>query len=403
MLIFMFGMGNAYAADVRLSATGGNGKIDLSWTVNGNLRGVQVMRDTDANPSGRQRLAILAGKVRNYTDNSVANGRQYWYWIKYTDTNRATGNSNAANATAGSNDGSQPIAVTGVTVTPASASLSVGSTSSLTASVQPANASNKGVSWSSSNTGVATVNASGLVAGVSAGNATITAITADGGRTASSSIRVLAAPKPTPIPMPTPIGGNPPEKTVRVFWVHPSDVPADTVHPEGIAKVMKEAQRYYKQELGKTFRLNDPVVEVVAGQHPRSYYENTPQWGEKYWYSVANMQIELLDRFKLGNPDNRWLLVGEISAEGDGAGGGANIGWVMLCQHDADGSIGIGGDMNRWYGGMVHELGHAFGLPDSTYTDGTPMSASFYSYPNTHFTEAQKNAILNGPFGSFLF
>ncbi len=58
--------------------------------------------------------------------------------------------------------------------------------------------------------------------------------------------------------------------------------------------------------------------------------------------------------------------------------------------------------MNRWYGGMVHELGHGFGLPDSTSTDGTPMSASFYSYPNTHFSQAQKNAILAGPYGSFL-
>jgi hypothetical protein len=30
------------------------------------------------------------------------------------------------------------------------------------------------------------------------------------------------------------------------------------------------------------------------------------------------------------------------------------------------------------------------------------MSASFYDYPNTHFSQAQKNAILTGPYGSFL-
>ena len=58
--------------------------------------------------------------------------------------------------------------------------------------------------------------------------------------------------------------------------------------------------------------------------------------------------------------------------------------------------------MNRWYGGMVHELGHAFGLPDSSATDGTPMSASFYSYPNTHFSDAQKTRILGGTYASFL-
>jgi len=206
MFVAMLGMGSAHAADVRLSATGGNGRIDLSWTVTGNLRGVQVMRDTDSNPSGRQRLAILPGKVRIYTDNSVANGRQYWYWIKYTDTNRATGNSNAANAKAGDNGGTQPIAVSGVTVTPSSAALSVGSTANLTASVQPTNASNKGVSWSSSNTRVATVSPSGVVTGVSAGNANVTVTTADGGRTASSSVKVLTTPTPTPTPTPPPNG-----------------------------------------------------------------------------------------------------------------------------------------------------------------------------------------------------
>jgi hypothetical protein len=57
----------------------------------------------------------------------------------------------------------------------------------------------------------------------------------------------------------------------------------------------------------------------------------------------------------------------------------------VLSGHDADGAAGINGAMNRWYGGMVHELGHAFGLPDATSTDGTCMSASLYSYPNSTF------------------
>jgi mannan endo-1,4-beta-mannosidase len=201
----------------------------------------------------------------------------------------------------------------------------------------------------------------------------------------------------------TPINtGNPEHGTVRVFYMHPSDVAYDAAIPEGITGVMQEAQRYFQQELGVTFKLNDPVVEVVEGEQERSYYENTPQWGEPYWYSVANMHIELRRRFDLGAPDNRWVIVGEISAEGEGAGGGANSGWVFLNEHDAEGAAGgRGGSMGRWYGGMVHELGHAFGLPDSTSTDGTPMSASFYSYPDCHFTEAQKSEILNGLYGSF--
>lgn len=150
----------------------------------------------------------------------------------------------------------------------------------------------------------------------------------------------------------------------------------------------------------KIFALQ-AVHSGVNGDQPRSWYENTPNGGDRYWWAVTNMQNEVARKFGLDNPDSRWLNVGEISAEGEGAGGGASPGWVVLSGHDADGAAGTGGQsMNRWYGGMVHEFGHAFGLPDSASTDGTPMSASFYDYPNTHFNQTQKNQILNGPYGS---
>ncbi|MEU6716465.1 cellulose-binding domain-containing protein [Nonomuraea sp. NPDC046802] len=211
-------------------------------------------------------------------------------------------------------------------------------------------------------------------------------------------------PTPTPTVTPTtpPTSGPPPSRTVRVYWLKPADVAYDQRYPDGITKVVQEAQRFFKQELGKTFTLNNPVVEVVNGDQPRTWYENTPNCGDKYWWSVCNMQAELRRKFSLGAPDSRWINVGEISAEGDGAGGGGGNGWVILSGHDADGAAGVNGPMNRWYGGMVHELGHAFGLPDASSTDGTCMSASLYSYPNCHFSQTQKNNMLNGPYGSFL-
>jgi O-glycosyl hydrolase/uncharacterized protein YjdB len=84
------------------------------------------------------------------------------------------------------------VPVTGVSMSPASASVAAGGTAQLTATVAPSTATNKNVSRSSSNTAIATVNASGLVTGVAAGTATITVTTQDGSKTATSAITVTA-------------------------------------------------------------------------------------------------------------------------------------------------------------------------------------------------------------------
>ncbi len=83
-----------------------------------------------------------------------------------------------------------PVAVTGVSVSPTSASVAVNSTTQLTATIAPANATNTNVTWSSSNASVASVSSTGLVTGVAAGTATITVTTQDGGKTATSAITV---------------------------------------------------------------------------------------------------------------------------------------------------------------------------------------------------------------------
>jgi pectate lyase len=84
---------------VRLNAVGGDGKVDLSWDVSGTINSVQVMRDTDSDPNGRGRVALLGGDERSYTDEDVINGTQYWYWIKYTYGDQIVVNSEAGTAT----------------------------------------------------------------------------------------------------------------------------------------------------------------------------------------------------------------------------------------------------------------------------------------------------------------
>lgn len=96
------------------------------------------------------------------------------------------------------------IPATGVSVSPVTASVGIGATTTITATVAPSNASNKTVTWSSNVPGVATVNASGVVTGVAAGNAIITALTQSGGFTASSTVTVTPV-STTPCTNPTAI------------------------------------------------------------------------------------------------------------------------------------------------------------------------------------------------------
>jgi len=82
------------------------------------------------------------------------------------------------------------VAVAGVTLNQSNATLSVGSTLPVIATIAPASATNQGINWSTSNPNVAVVNTSGSVTAISSGTATITATTADGGKTASFVVTV---------------------------------------------------------------------------------------------------------------------------------------------------------------------------------------------------------------------
>lgn len=85
-----------------------------------------------------------------------------------------------------------PVQATGVTLDKTLASVKLGKTLTLTATVEPANAANKNVTWSSSDPSVATVS-NGVVTGVATGNAKITVTTEKGSHTASCMVTVTTS------------------------------------------------------------------------------------------------------------------------------------------------------------------------------------------------------------------
>jgi uncharacterized protein YjdB len=93
-----------------------------------------------------------------------------------------------------------PPEVTTITVSPPSASIQAGTTTTLSATVKDQNGSvmtGQTIAWSTDNAAAATVNPSGVVSGVAAGSATIAA--ASSGVSGTATITVTTAPPPSPV------------------------------------------------------------------------------------------------------------------------------------------------------------------------------------------------------------
>jgi len=96
--------------------------------------------------------------------------------------------------------------VASVIVTPSSATVTVGGTQQLFATIKDVNGNPLGgraIAWVSSNTGVASVNGAGLVTSVAAGSATITATSE--GQSGTATMTVTA-------PIPAPARSAPPRR-----------------------------------------------------------------------------------------------------------------------------------------------------------------------------------------------
>ncbi len=166
--------------------------VEIPVTVSGNLV-------TDINISPDNETIIMEDDVTLSAEVLPSNASDKTVTWSSSNTDIATVNSagvvtgvavGTVTITATANDGSdvigtatitvEPILVTDITVSPATATVITSETEQLTVSVLPANATDKTVTWSSDNTDVATVDETGLVSAVSPGSAIITATATDG-------------------------------------------------------------------------------------------------------------------------------------------------------------------------------------------------------------------------------
>ena len=96
-------------------------------------------------------------------------------------------------------DGATNVPVSGISISPAAATIGISQTMQLAAIFSPSNASNQNVTWSSNNTSVATVSVAGVVTGVNAGTAVITVTSQDGGHTGSCQVTITSSSSAMPL------------------------------------------------------------------------------------------------------------------------------------------------------------------------------------------------------------
>jgi len=147
-----------------------------AWTFansTGSLLGTSAAKSVNLSGTGTTTwtISIASGGDATITSTTASYG-----WLQYNASSpRFTTYSSSQKLVQIYKMDSTPVHATSIEVTPSTASIGIGETSSLSVAYTPSNTNQKTITWSSSNSSIAAVSTNGVVTGVAAGNATITA------------------------------------------------------------------------------------------------------------------------------------------------------------------------------------------------------------------------------------
>jgi len=193
------------------------------------------------------------------------------------------------------------------------------------------------------------------------------------------------------------------DKIVRVVYMVPNDKKINNTYKISIEKAVLNVQQWYLQKTGNTFKLNNTIVEVIKSNHPSAWYNNTKSkfWSDNkmLWFSSNAIEDAMnLAGVKFNDSQFAWVIY--VDAEGDTGTGGNGIASLPL--HDILGVSGIHPtekNVQRWYGGLAHEIGHVFGLahPGESEPDAL-MQYGYTKYPDCYLTRTDLETLKNNPF-----
>jgi hypothetical protein len=194
-------------------------------------------------------------------------------------------------------------------------------------------------------------------------------------------------------------------QSVRIVYLVSQDRTVRPDYQAALTAAALDLQKWYAKQLdGLTFRLNDPVVEVVKSDQKAEWFyrhpngDNQDDWG----YNNGFAEAKRLVGARLSDPNYIWV----IYSDGPGNKGRGGSGVTVLPEDDFLGLVGrhpTQKNVQRWIAGLGHELGHAFGLahPDDTQKDADAImwTGMYDKYPDqTYFTPADKRILRRSRF-----
>ena len=217
-----------------------------------------------------------------------------------------------------------------------------------------------------------------------------------------------------------------PGPVVRIIYIPTADRPRREDYVRSLERGVRHLQTWYREQMGtgKTFRVREPIVEVVPSTHDSAWFAtNDPDGGDVLYRWGQNARIEAfaLTGGRYDDPDNIWVYyVDSDNACGQMGGSGGN-GVTALPANDLRGLNGMNGVPTcptdpmwvyeyppcRWIGGLGHELGHALGRPHPPGCDEAAPScdssalmwAGFYEYPaGAYLRDDDRAALEVSPF-----
>ena len=200
-----------------------------------------------------------------------------------------------------------------------------------------------------------------------------------------------------------------PKPVVRVIYATPSDTDVNPAYMTALEKAIYNVQRWYAEKLdGHTFAVQAPTPEYCTLPNPEDYY------AREGGYHRVVQDLQHCVPIWYESPYYVWAVYPDVvyhCGESDLGKGGS--GTTVLHRNDLEGvrkpeghtSCGYYRPQDGWFGGLAHELGHAFGLPHPPgCNEGLEicdwhamMNAGYVDYPDTYLTEADVEALKASP------